>query len=117
MSTGEQRLLIAHKLPGRDMQQVEVGMRTIDPAPHDSARQMGQLTARRPKIIVSGGGTGIVSQAGALLLAQGCGPHAALEREREDESSLVRLSDRCRGLAVKISVKVERPQRSEDVRP
>ena len=37
VSTGEQRLLIAHKLPGRDMQQVGVGIRTIDPAPHDSA--------------------------------------------------------------------------------
>ena len=34
---GEQRLLIAHRLPGTDMQQVEGGIRTIDPAPHDSA--------------------------------------------------------------------------------
>jgi excisionase family DNA binding protein len=37
MSTGEQRLLIAHKLPGRDMQQVGVDIRTIDSAPHDLA--------------------------------------------------------------------------------
>ena len=37
MSTGEQRLSIAHKLPGRDMPRVRIGIRTIDPAPHDSA--------------------------------------------------------------------------------
>jgi excisionase family DNA binding protein len=37
VSTVEQRLLIAHKLPGTDMQQMGVGVRTIDPAPHDSA--------------------------------------------------------------------------------
>ena len=37
MSTGEQQLLIAHKLLGTDMQQAGVGIRTIDPAPHDSA--------------------------------------------------------------------------------
>ena len=36
VSTGEQRLLIAHKLLGTDMQQAGVGIRTIDPAPHDS---------------------------------------------------------------------------------
>jgi hypothetical protein len=29
-----------------------------------------QFTARRPKIVVSADGTGIVSQAGALLLMQ-----------------------------------------------
>ena len=41
--------------------------------------QMGQSTARRPKIMVSGDGTGIVSQAGGLLLAQGCGPQAWMQ--------------------------------------
>jgi hypothetical protein len=46
---------------------------------------MGQLTARRPKIMVSGDGTGIASQADGLLLAQALratGLDAALERER-----------------------------------
>jgi excisionase family DNA binding protein len=37
VSTAEQRLSMAHKLPGRDMQQVGVAISTIDPAPHDSA--------------------------------------------------------------------------------
>jgi excisionase family DNA binding protein len=37
VSTDAQRLPIAHKLPGRDMQQVRIRIRTIDPAPHDSA--------------------------------------------------------------------------------
>ncbi len=37
VSTGAPRLLIAHKPPGADMQQVGVGIRPIDPATHDSA--------------------------------------------------------------------------------
>src|SRR5258707_2114063 len=48
-----------------------------------------QLTARRPKIMVSADGTGIVSQAGGLLLTQAlrvtgldCGLDAALQRWR-----------------------------------
>jgi len=41
VSTGEHRLSIAHKLPGRDMPQVRIGIRTIDPAPHDSASHRG----------------------------------------------------------------------------
>jgi excisionase family DNA binding protein len=37
VSTGEQRLSIAHELPGSDTPQVRIGIRTMDPAPHDSA--------------------------------------------------------------------------------
>jgi excisionase family DNA binding protein len=37
VSTGEQRLLIAHKLPGTDMQQGGGGIRRIDSALHASA--------------------------------------------------------------------------------
>jgi hypothetical protein len=44
-------------------------------------------------------------------------PHMSGSSREMFESSLVPSSDRCRVLPWEIRVKVERPQRSEDVRP